>query len=83
MTSIHVTNHSGPYRTIQDHTEPYQTTEGPLRGNKRAESQKEPCICHSLTDSEYFTHIEKPTQLKRKFGKIFLTSVVTIYNKHA
>ena len=66
MTSIHVTNHSGPYRTIQDHTEPYQTTEGHIRGNKCVQSQKELCICHSLTDSGYFTHIELPTQLKKE-----------------
>ena len=61
-----IQDHTRPYIPIQDHTEPYQTIEGHIRGNKCAQSQKELCIYHSLTDSGYFTHIELPTQLKKK-----------------
>ena len=70
-TGPHMTNHSRPYRTIQDrtypikdHTEPYQTTQGHTRPNKCSQSQKELCICESVSQSVKFTHIELPIQLK-------------------
>ena len=53
---------------MQDHTGPYQTTEGHIRAHKCRESQKEQSICESLTSvtkSVKFTHIELPKQLKR------------------
>ena len=64
-TSMTVQDHiyDQPFKTSQDHTEPYDPTEGHKRASKFTQSQKDMCICHSHTHLVKFTYSELPTQI--------------------